>query len=159
MKSRLVREAPLNLVLRNLLRRGLLLLDHLGHREVVLRIDELGVEVGVVTEDRRHLLVFEDGFPRALGLAYTAIDAFLGIDEELIREGRRVVAVVTVDTVNRADFDAGLVDTRSGTVFDPFLGLGRSGPLADQNLGRLPGFTSFRGDYRTFFPEGRIWPD
>ena len=55
--------------------------------------------------------------------------------------------------------DDGLVDTKSGTVFDPFLGIGLSGPLAEQNLGRLPGFTSFRSDYLTFFPEGRIWPD
>ena len=31
--------------------------------------------------------------------------------------------------------------------------------LAEQNLSRLPGFTSFRSDYFTFFPEGRIWPD
>ena len=53
--------------------------------------------------------------------------------------------------------DEGLVDTNSGTVFDPFLGLGLSGPLAEQSLGRLPGFTSFRSDYLTFFPEGRIW--
>ena len=30
--------------------------------------------------------------------------------------------------------------------------------LHDQNLGRLPGFTSFRSDYLTFFPEGRTWP-
>ena len=55
--------------------------------------------------------------------------------------------------------DEGLVDTNSGTVFDPFLGLGLSGPLAEQNLSRIPGFTSFHGDYLTFFPEGRIWPD
>jgi len=54
--------------------------------------------------------------------------------------------------------EEGLVDTNSGTVFEPFLGLGLSGPLAEQNLGRLPGFTSFRSDYFTFFPEGRIWP-
>jgi hypothetical protein len=54
--------------------------------------------------------------------------------------------------------EEGLVDTNSGTVFEPFLGLGLSGPLAEQNLGRLPGFTSFRSDYFTFFPEGRLWP-
>ncbi len=53
----------------------------------------------------------------------------------------------------------GLVDTVSGTVFDPFLGIGRSGSLADQTLNRLPGFTSFPDDYVTFFPDGRIWPE
>ena len=54
--------------------------------------------------------------------------------------------------------DQGLVDQASGTVFDPFLGIGRSGPLADQSLDKLPAFTSFPSDYETFFPEGRIWP-
>ncbi len=53
---------------------------------------------------------------------------------------------------------AGLVDRASGTVFDPFLGVGRSGPLADQSLNKLPAFTSFPADYRTFFPDGRTWP-
>ncbi len=52
----------------------------------------------------------------------------------------------------------GLVDSVSGTVFDPFLGVGRSGPLADQVLDKLPGYTSFPEDFRTFFPNGRIWP-
>ena len=52
----------------------------------------------------------------------------------------------------------GLVDPVSGTVFDPFLGIGRSGPLADQSLDKLPAFTSFPDDYVTFFPDGRIWP-
>jgi hypothetical protein len=52
----------------------------------------------------------------------------------------------------------GLVDTASGTVFDPFLGIGRSGPLAGEALDRLPAFTVFRKDYTTFFPEGRTWP-
>jgi hypothetical protein len=53
----------------------------------------------------------------------------------------------------------GLFDPVSGTVFDPFLGIGRSGPFADQTLDRLPGFTSFPDDYVTFFPDGRIWPE
>jgi hypothetical protein len=52
----------------------------------------------------------------------------------------------------------GLVDIATGTVFDPFLGVGRSGPLADQVLDKLPAFTSFPADYRTFFPDGRTWP-
>jgi hypothetical protein len=52
----------------------------------------------------------------------------------------------------------GLLDPASGSVFDPFLGIGRSGPLADESLDRLPAFTSFRKDYATFFPDGRTWP-
>lgn len=53
--------------------------------------------------------------------------------------------------------EAGLLDTNTLTTFDPFLGLGISGPLADQNLDRLPAFTSFPDDYGVFFPDGRIW--
>jgi hypothetical protein len=51
----------------------------------------------------------------------------------------------------------GLFDVTTGTTFDPFLGLGRVGPLSDQNLSRLPAFTSFPEDYVTFFPGQRIW--
>jgi hypothetical protein len=51
-----------------------------------------------------------------------------------------------------------LVDIGSGTVFDPFIGRGVSGPLADQTLDRVPGFTAFRTDYVTFFPSGKTWP-
>ena len=52
----------------------------------------------------------------------------------------------------------GLLDPVSGTIFDPFLGRGLSGPLSDQTLDQLPAFTAFREDYATFFPEGRTWP-
>lgn len=52
----------------------------------------------------------------------------------------------------------GLLDPVSGTVFDPFLGTGLSGPLSEINLDRLPAFTVFREDYPTFFPQGRTWP-
>jgi hypothetical protein len=52
----------------------------------------------------------------------------------------------------------GLVDVATGTVFDPFLGVGRSGPLGDQTLDKLPAFTSFPEDYAVFFPDGRLWP-
>lgn len=55
--------------------------------------------------------------------------------------------------------DEGLVDTLSGTVFDPFLGIGRSGPLSDRSLARLSAFTSFPADYLTFYPDGKTWPD
>ena len=69
---------------------------------------------------------------------------------------RRLNTVVVVDLRMTAE---GLLDRTSGTIFDPFLGIGRSGPLADQTLDRLPGFTSFPDDYLTFFPDGRIWPE
>jgi hypothetical protein len=67
----------------------------------------------------------------------------------------RQLDAVVVDLELTAE---GLVDPASGTVFDPFLGIGRSGPLAGQSLDKLPAFTSFPGDYFTFFPDGKVWP-
>ena len=61
-------------------------------------------------------------------------------------------------TVDLAKVDAQLVDTVSGTVFDPLLGFGRSGSFADQDLNKLPAFTAFPSDFIAFFPEGRTWP-
>jgi hypothetical protein len=60
--------------------------------------------------------------------------------------------------VDLAVIEGELVDTSTGTVFDPFLGLGRSGPLGDQDLNKLPAFTAFPSDFETFFPDGRTWP-
>ena len=53
--------------------------------------------------------------------------------------------------------DGLLIDLRSESVWDPVRGLGQEGPLAGEILDSLPGFTSFPGDYATFFPEGRVW--
>lgn len=52
---------------------------------------------------------------------------------------------------------AGLRDIATGTIFDPFVGAGRRGPLSDQSLDKLAAFTSFPDDYFTFFPNGRLW--
>ena len=51
------------------------------------------------------------------------------------------------------------IDRATGTVFDPFLGVGVSGPLADQGLDKLPAFTAFPSDFDTFFPGGNHWPE
>ncbi len=53
--------------------------------------------------------------------------------------------------------DGALVDIGTGSVWDPVRGLGREGPLADEVLDSLPGFTSFPADFDTFWPEGRVW--
>ena len=64
------------------------------------------------------------------------------------------------DAVVQLDMrEDGLVDVATGTVFDPFVGTGVSGPLADQSLDKLPAFTSFLEDYWTFFPDGKRWPE
>jgi hypothetical protein len=55
--------------------------------------------------------------------------------------------------------DGELLDTVTGTTFHVSRGTGINGPLADQTLDQLPGFTSFADDYFTFYPDGRIWPE
>ncbi len=50
-----------------------------------------------------------------------------------------------------------LVDTETGSVWDPVLGVARSGPLEGQFLDKLPAITSFPGDYDTFWPDGEVW--
>jgi hypothetical protein len=86
------------------------LLD-LWNREGVLVGENLGIELRVIGEDRRHLLVLEDGLPRALRLAHTAVDALFGIDIELIGEGFLVLSIVDVYAIYRADFYTSLIDT------------------------------------------------
>ena len=49
--------------------------------------------------------------PRALRLAHAAVDALLGVDEELVRERFGVGPRVAVDAVDRANLDAALIDT------------------------------------------------
>ncbi len=50
-----------------------------------------------------------------------------------------------------------LLDRRTGTEWDPFRGIARRGPLVGAVLDSLPGFTSFPGDFSTFWPDGRVW--
>lgn len=52
-----------------------------------------------------------------------------------------------------------LIDTVTGSTFHVSRGTGISGPLADQTLDQLPGFTSFAKDYFTFYPDGRLWSE
>lgn len=50
-----------------------------------------------------------------------------------------------------------IVDVGTASVWDPVRGLARSGPLQGEVLNPLPGFTSFPGDFDTFWPDGRVW--
>jgi hypothetical protein len=51
-----------------------------------------------------------------------------------------------------------LIDTVTGTRFDPALGLAvGEGELQGTILDRLPGLTSFPGDFDTFCPHGTVW--
>lgn len=53
--------------------------------------------------------------------------------------------------------DRSLRDINTGTTFDPVSGRGIDGPLADQTLDLLPGFTSFPWEYAQLWPSGRTW--
>jgi len=61
------------------------------------------------------------------------------------------------NVVELAIEDGALIDIGTGTEWDPIRGIARGGPLSGEVLNLLPGFTSFPGDYRTFWPDGRLW--
>jgi len=50
-----------------------------------------------------------------------------------------------------------LRDRATGSVFDPNRGIAISGPLQGTILDKLPGFTSFPGDFDTFWPDAEVW--
>jgi hypothetical protein len=64
-------------------------------------------------------------------------------------------AVVNLEFSESGD----LIDTVTGSTFHVSRGTGITGPLADQTLDQLPGFTSFAKDYFTFYPDGRVWTE
>ncbi len=125
--------------------------------ETGFHLDQMAVVVDFGTEASAYAI-------RALQEVGVVNDVVAGVEIAVVIDpedparwavfSRRLDSAV-VDLELTAD---GLVDPETGTVFDPFLGLGRSGPLADQALGRLPAFTAFPSDYLTFFPTGRTWP-
>lgn len=62
------------------------------------------------------------------------------------------------DTVVRLAVEGdAIVDLTTGTAFEPIRGLATDGPLDGEILNQLPGFTSFPGDFGTFWPDGTIW--
>jgi hypothetical protein len=50
-----------------------------------------------------------------------------------------------------------LLDTVTGTTFDPAIGRALDGPLTGQRLDPLPGFTIFPDDFEHLFPAGHTW--
>lgn len=50
-----------------------------------------------------------------------------------------------------------LVDRVTGSTFEPVRGFGVDGSLEGEILDQLPGFTSFPGDFGTFWPDGTLW--
>src|SRR5262245_31721650 len=72
-----------------------------GGLDVRMVPEELLVEVREVLPLVRHLVLGEDRLDRAYGLASAAVDALIGVNEEL--------GVAFIDAVDRADLNAGLV--------------------------------------------------
>jgi len=62
------------------------------------------------------------------------------------------------DTLVELSVDGDVLrDDTTGTTFDPFRGFGQDGGLDGGILDQLPGFTSFPGDFGTFWPDGTVW--
>ena len=65
-----------------------------------------------------------------------------------VLDDRTVTLAVEGDTI---------IDTESGTVWDPVIGRAVSGLLLGEQLDVLPAFTAFPFDFFTFWPDGRLW--
>jgi hypothetical protein len=64
-------------------------------------------------------------------------------------DGEQIVELEIVDGMPR--------DVTTGTTFDANSGRGVAGPLSDQTLDLLPGFTSFPWEFAQLWPDGRTW--
>ena len=93
------------------------------------------------------------------------IQVVLADDDPMIRVGLRTIidhepdlrVVGEAADGDQVIEDGTIVDIESGTVWDPVIGRGLSGPLEGEQLDVLPGFTSFPKDFPTFRPDGRFW--
>src|SRR5580700_839313 len=83
------------------------------HLELVRHLERGVIESYVVPENFRNRWLFEDRLPRTFRLASTTIDAFFGLDVELIGIFCPVGAGVFVDAVNRTNADASRIETVS----------------------------------------------
>lgn len=124
---------------------------------MVVGLEDLAivVDLGDETVAYPYELVLEEGM--------VANDVVAGIEVAVVidpsDERRWAVFSRRLDdtSVELAIEDGRLVDTPTGTVFDPVQGLGVEGPLEDEALGVLPASTVFPDDFATFWPEGMLW--
>ena len=59
--------------------------------------------------------------------------------------------------VELVSHDGRVVDRSTGSVWDVTRGVALEGPLSGESMARLPGFTSFLADTRTFWPDATVW--
>src|ERR1051326_3232457 len=118
--------------MRNLLERRHLEFAHVLHDRVV--------ELGVLLERSGHGFLFVDRLPWALRLAGAAIDAFVGMNVELIRPLFGIGTLIAVDAIDGAYGDAACVyaisaqpgDDVSHPAFPPFSVNSRARPCDDE---------------------------
>src|SRR5579863_4482817 len=91
-----VGPAPLGLVRRDLFGRGMHGLLESLDLELIGQVERLVIESDVILEDVGNGRLLKDGLPGALGLAGAAIDAFVGIDIELVGKALAVVTDIFV---------------------------------------------------------------
>src|ERR1700722_17678943 len=103
--------APFGLVGRDLFRRRMLRLDESFDLELVRQINGLMVQGNVWVEDVGNGRLFENRLPWAFRLASAAIDAFVGIDIELVGKALVVLTNVLVNAIDRTNADAASVNT------------------------------------------------
>jgi hypothetical protein len=78
------------------------------------------IEGYIVLENFGNGGLFENRLPRAFRFASSTIDAFLGVDVELIGKFFFVSAGVFIDAVNRTNADASCIETVSAkTSYSP----------------------------------------
>lgn len=121
-------------------------------RRMAIVIDFGSEAVAYPVPDLQQQVLVNDivaGVPVAVVTDPTEPDAWVVFSRVL--DDRTVTLAVDGDTI---------VDLETGTVWDPVIGLGLSGPLEGERLDVLPAFTSFPKDFFTFWPDGRLWvPD
>jgi hypothetical protein len=101
---------PLNFIFGNLFGSGMFLGFEGFHLEYVSLIDSSMVQLDIVLENLRNGGFFENRLPRAFRFTRTAVDAFVRMNIEHIREIFVIVADIFVNAIDRADADASGID-------------------------------------------------
>src|SRR5215469_5113310 len=103
-------DAPLLLVSPDLFGRRMFLLFEGLHLERIHDVDHRVIEVDIIFQNLRYGRLLEYSLPRTFGLACPAIDTFIRMYIELVRELFLVRTGVLVDTIHRTNADTAGVD-------------------------------------------------
>ena len=81
--------------------------------EIAAVVPSCIVERRVIIENGRDRHLFKDRLPRAFRFARPAVNTFVGMDIELIRELRPIAPRIFVDAIDRTNCDASRIYTIS----------------------------------------------